>query len=243
MKLPTSMCSGPIACEPPSRRSTPVTCSTFEPMPSILRAERDEETAEVLHVRLARGVRDHRLARRERRRHDRVLRRHDATPRRGGCARRGASPAQLVAAVRSRASRRARRTRGCAGRVGGGRSRRRRAAARLARPRRASSGPASRNDARMRLASTWSTSCDRSRARARAPRSAPVHSASAPRCREQPEHRLDVADPRHVRQLDRLVRRAGTRRGSAARRSCCRTRARGRRADGRPRSRTTRTRV
>ncbi len=36
MKLPTSTCSGPIACEPPARRSTPLMCSTFEPIPSIL---------------------------------------------------------------------------------------------------------------------------------------------------------------------------------------------------------------
>ncbi len=35
MKLPTSMCSGPIECAPPARRSTPVMCSTFEPMPWI----------------------------------------------------------------------------------------------------------------------------------------------------------------------------------------------------------------
>jgi hypothetical protein len=35
MKLPTSMCSGPIECDPPNRRSTPVMWSTFEPMPSI----------------------------------------------------------------------------------------------------------------------------------------------------------------------------------------------------------------
>ncbi len=41
-----------------------------------LRATRDEGPAQVLHVRLAGGVRDHRLARRERRGHDRVLRRH-----------------------------------------------------------------------------------------------------------------------------------------------------------------------
>ncbi len=76
MKLPTSMCSGPIECAPPERRSTPVMCSTFEPIPSISRAERDEEPAEILDVRLAGGVRDHRLARRERRGHDGVLGRH-----------------------------------------------------------------------------------------------------------------------------------------------------------------------
>ena len=35
MKLPTSMCSGPIAYSPPESRSTPVTWRTFEPIPSI----------------------------------------------------------------------------------------------------------------------------------------------------------------------------------------------------------------
>ena len=49
----------------------------------------------------------------------------------------------------------------------------------LARPSRASSGPASRNDARIRSASTASTSCDESPRDGRAPRS-PVHSALAP---------------------------------------------------------------
>ena len=43
-----------------------------------LRAERDEESAEILHVRLAGGVSDDRLAGREDGRHDRVLRRHHA---------------------------------------------------------------------------------------------------------------------------------------------------------------------
>jgi len=38
-----------------------------------LGAERDEEPAQVLHMRLGRGVRDHGLARSERRRHDCVL--------------------------------------------------------------------------------------------------------------------------------------------------------------------------
>ena len=35
MKLPTSMCSGPIECVPPKSRSTPETCNTFDPIPSI----------------------------------------------------------------------------------------------------------------------------------------------------------------------------------------------------------------
>src|SRR5205814_1508826 len=42
------------------------------------RSERDEEAAEILHVRLAGGVADHRLYRRQDGLHDRVLGRHDA---------------------------------------------------------------------------------------------------------------------------------------------------------------------
>ena len=58
----------------------------------------------------------------------------------------------------TRTSRRAPRRHGCAGRACAGRSRHRPEAARVARPTRASSGPASRNDARIWLASDASTS-------------------------------------------------------------------------------------
>ena len=76
----------------------------------------------------------------------------------------------------------------------------------LARPRRASSGPASRNDARIRLAEL----ARRSRAsRARRVHAHLVRRRSTRRrrrgCCEQLDHRLDVADPRHVRQRHRLV--------------------------------------
>ena len=78
MKLPTSMCSGAIAHSPPLSFSTPWMRRTFDSIPSISRAERDEEAAEILHVRLAGGVADRRLAGREDGGHDRVLGRHDA---------------------------------------------------------------------------------------------------------------------------------------------------------------------
>ena len=64
MKLATSMCSGAIRYSPPPSRSTPSMRSTFELDALDPRAERDEEAAEVLDVRLAGGVPDHRLARR-----------------------------------------------------------------------------------------------------------------------------------------------------------------------------------
>ncbi len=79
--------------------------------PLDARAERDEEAAQILNVRLAGGVTDHRLSRRQHRGHDRVLRRSPRT----------AGPA--------RSPRRARRTHECADRAGGVRSRRRRAEA------------------------------------------------------------------------------------------------------------------
>ena len=102
--------------------------------PLDVRAERDEEAAEILDVRLAGGVADHRLAGREHGGHDRVLGRHHA--------RLVEEDVLAAQAVRRRASRSASlerrsrrpsgRTRGCAGRAGGARSRRRRAAARHA---------------------------------------------------------------------------------------------------------------
>ena len=90
------------------------------------------------------------------------------------CAPRSRSALHLVALGDLDRRRRAARTRGCAGRAGGGRSRRRRAAARSRGPSRASSGPASRNEARIRSASASSTSCEvMLRGVRRAPRSAP----------------------------------------------------------------------
>ena len=109
--------------------------------------------------------------RRQRRGHQRVLGRHHrrlvhqevagAQAKRRGL--------QLDVAPRARPWRRARGTRRGGDRAGGGRSHRRRAAASCARPKRASSGPASRNEARIRSASSESTlgSGRRSRRRSR----------------------------------------------------------------------------
>ena len=74
----------------------------------------------------------------------------------------------------------------------------------LARPWRASSGPASRNDARMLLASSSSTSVpDVLRVHAHLVLARPLDLGAE--VAEQLDHRLDVADPRHVRELHRLV--------------------------------------
>ena len=78
MKLPTSMWSGPIDHAPPRELLDAGDAQDVRLDALDLRAERDEEAAEVLHVRLARRVAEHRLALREHRGHDRVLRRHDA---------------------------------------------------------------------------------------------------------------------------------------------------------------------
>ena len=76
----------------------------------------------------------------------------------------------------------------------------------VARPKRASSGPASRNDARILLQSAGVGRRLRRRpARRRAPRSARPRRVGA-EVGEQLEHRVDVADARHVRQRHRLVR-------------------------------------
>ena len=100
--------------------------STFDSDALDLRAERDQEAAEILDVRLARGVADHRLARVEHGGHDRVLGRHHArlveedvlAAQTARCAARNGR--------RCRPPRPARRTHGCADRAGAGRSRRRR---------------------------------------------------------------------------------------------------------------------
>ena len=63
MKLPTSMCSGAIA---PLAAAQPLDAVDAEHVRADaldLGAERDEEAAEILNVRLAGGVPDHRLAR------------------------------------------------------------------------------------------------------------------------------------------------------------------------------------
>ncbi len=103
---------------------------TFDSMPSISRAERDEEAAEVLHVRLAGGVADRGLAGREDGGHDRVLGRHHARLVEEDLG--AAQPVRLhlVAALDLDLRAELLRARGCADRAGAGRSRRRRAAAR-----------------------------------------------------------------------------------------------------------------
>ncbi len=94
-------------------------------------AHRDEHPRQVLDVRLGGGVADHGRAARQRRGHQRVLGRHhrrlvhQEVARPAGPARRR----EHDVAVRARPSRRARGTRRGADRAGGGRSRRRRAAA------------------------------------------------------------------------------------------------------------------
>ena len=130
MKLPTSMCSGATRHSPPARRSTPLDAQDVRLDPLDLRAERDEEAAEILDVRLAGRVADHGLALGEHGGHDDVLGRHHARlveeDRLAAQRRR----AHLVAAVDLDLGAELGEARGCAGRGGGGRSRRRRAAAR-----------------------------------------------------------------------------------------------------------------
>ena len=99
-----------------------------------------------------------------------------------------------------------REARGCAGRAGAARSRRRPAAGRSRARARTSSGPASRNDARMRAHSIGSSSClDTSAAWTRTS-FGPVHATSAPTSSSSSSIVSHVADPRHVRERHRLAR-------------------------------------
>ncbi len=109
----------------------PWTVITFEPIPSIGGAHRDQHPRQVLDVRLGRGVADHGRAARQRRGHQRVLGRHHGRLVHQEVARPQAERRRLEldVAVVLDASRRAPGTRRGADRAGGGRSRRRRAAA------------------------------------------------------------------------------------------------------------------
>jgi len=78
MKLAISMWSGPIVYSTPCSESEPWMCSTLVSMPSICAPSGTQEEAEILDVRLACGVTEHRLAFREYRCHDGVLRSRDA---------------------------------------------------------------------------------------------------------------------------------------------------------------------
>ena len=75
----------------------------------------------------------------------------------------------------------------------------------LARPSRASSGPARRNDARIRAASAVSTSYDESPCESIANLVGACPFRGRARAADELEHRLDIADARDVRQRDRLV--------------------------------------
>ena len=181
MKLPTSMCSGAIA---------PLAAA------QLLDAV-DAEDVRLDAVDLARRARrgsgrgPARAARRRRSRssvspgasdggHDRVLGRHHARLVEEDLARRAGRPSASRSGSRSRSARRAARARGCAGRAGAGRSRRRPAAAR-------SPGRGAR--AAGRRAGTTRGSAPRAPRRPRATRApaastrtsfGPVHSALAP---------------------------------------------------------------
>ena len=112
---------------------------------------------------------------------------------------------ELERAARCAPRRRARGRRPGGDRAGGGRSRRRRAAACPRLPKRASSGPASRNEARMRSAARRPPACAEISSAADGDHVlvAPLDLHAEPH--EQLDHRLDVADARHVAQHDLLA--------------------------------------
>ena len=179
----TSMWSGPMRHSPPRSDSTPLDAQHVRLDALDLGAERDEEAAEVLHVRLARRVADHGLARASSTAAMTVfsVAMTLASSRKTCVAAQAVARAHLEAVADARSRRRARRTRGCAGRAGAGRSRRRRAAARSRAPTRDEqrareqerrAHPAAELLVELALVDV--------RGAARAPRCVPVHSTSAP---------------------------------------------------------------
>ena len=179
MKLPTSMCSGAIAHSPPLQLLDAVDPEDVRLDALDLGAERDEEAAEILHVRLAGGVADRRLAGREDGGHHRVLGRHHARLVEEDLGAAQAVRLHLVAALDLDARAEPLRARGCADRAGAARSRRRPAAARSpgraarAAGRRAGTTPGSARRAPRRPRAT----------RAPADRRAPRSGRSTPRSR------------------------------------------------------------
>ena len=176
--------------------------------PLDLGPERDEEAAEILDVRLAGGVADHRLAGRETAAMIAFSVAITLASSRKICSPRRPPSARMLVVLLAELDLGAHawRTRGCAGRAGAGRSRRRPAAGRTTRPSRESSGPASRNDARIRPQSFGSSSCFEMSARVDAHLVRPGPRDLGAEVVEQIEHRLHVADPRHVRERHRLGR-------------------------------------
>ena len=170
----------PDSRPPPSSRAT-VDVEDVRSDPLDLGADRDEEAAEILDVRLARGVAEHRLALGEHGRHDRVLRSHDGRLVEVHARRRAARRPRARRRRRCGRRRRERRTRARACRGVAGRSRRHPEAApspvRSAR----ASGPASRNDARISRASSASRSVLPMPPGSTRTSFEPVHSTSAPR--------------------------------------------------------------
>ena len=182
-----------------------------------------EHAREVLHVRLGGGVADDGRRRASARRPSARSRSPSRTARpsgsrrrrgRAGAVSRMSRSCSIVAPSALNASRcGSSRRRPITSPPGGGIS---------ARPWRASSGPASRKEARMRSDRSRSTSVAATPSARIATSLSPIQSTRAPRSREQREHRLDVADPRHVARRRPRRRSAAPTRGSAARRSCCR---------------------
>ena len=195
------MWSAQIVCSAPPSLSRPWTVITLEPMPSISRAHLDQQPGEVLDVRLAGGVGDRRRARGQRRRHQRVLGPHHRRlvheDRARLAARRSAPQSSIqrspsTCAPRSREGVEVRVEAAAADEVAAGRRHR-------ASPKRASSGPASRNEARIRAARLLvDARCRRPRrpaGEARSRRSSSTFDAEAARAARPG---LGVADPRHV---------------------------------------------
>ena len=203
-----SMWSGETRCSQPPSRASPWTCMTFEPMPSIAAPMRISMPREVLHVRLGGGVADHRRAGRQRGRHQRVLRAHHGRLVHEEVARLEAAVGRAQADVAVVLDARAERAEGVEVRV---------------EPAAADHVAAGRRQQRLAEAGEQRAGDEERRAdplgqrRGRPPSCVTSSACSAtvlpsrrstvtPRSSSSAEHRLRVADPRHVVEHDLLVR-------------------------------------
>ena len=205
MNEPISMWSGAIVCVQPRRLPTPWTVITFEPMPSICGAHRDEHPRQVLDVRLGGGVADHGRPARQRGGHQRVLGGHHrrlvhqevARPQ----AERGLEP-DVAAVVLDRGAERAERVEvrvepPAADHVAAGRRHVRAAEAGQQRAGEQERGADPLGQLAVDLAAVDARGVDRDLA-------APSHCDPGAELLEQQGHRLHVPDPRDVAQ-DHLV--------------------------------------
>ena len=208
MNDPISMWSGPIWCSQPWRSARPETVRTLEPIPWMSRAHLLQHPREVLDVRLARGVADDGRAGGPRGGQQRVLRAHDGrlvhedvAARRPCGARRSMSRLKWKSRPEGAERVQVRIEPAATDHVT---ARRRHHGAAEARQQRAREQER-RADALRQRRGRPPRSRGRGRRRRARPRSRRATRRATPMRVEQPEHRLDVLDARHVADDDLVL--------------------------------------